>query len=76
MTDRKLSRSTQLNNDLCVEKSGGNRFDLVLIASARSRELSSRNRQEGQLEYRNSNLTALLEIQEGKIGKEYLKKVK
>jgi DNA-directed RNA polymerase subunit K/omega len=76
MTDRKVSRSTQLNNDLCVEKSGGNRFDLVLIASARSRELSSRNRQEGQLEYSSSNLTALLEIQEGKIGKEYLKKVK
>ena len=76
MTDRKLSRSTQLNNDLCVEKSGGNRFDLVLIASARSREISSRNKHEGQLEYRSGNLTALLEIQEGKLGKEYLKKVK
>ena len=70
-----LSRSPQLNNDTCVENVG-NRFDLVLVAAARSREIKERNRESSKFEHIHSNVTALLEIQEGKIGKEYLRKVR
>lgn len=52
----------------------GSRFDLVLIASARVRELKRgampmTNRPSGLV------VTALREIEEGKVGREYLKKV-
>ena len=52
----------------------GNRYDLVLIASNRVRELSR-----GDLPRVTSKhgpiLTALLEIEQGKVGNEYLTKV-
>jgi len=52
----------------------GNRFDLVLIACARTREL--KNRYAPKVISNNGPLvTALREIEEGKIGREYLKKV-
>jgi DNA-directed RNA polymerase omega subunit len=55
---------------------GESRFDLVLIAAARSREIKERNKESDKFEHLHSNITALLEIQEGKIGREYLKKVR
>jgi len=54
------SRSSLVDTDKCVENIGS-RFDLVLVASARSREIS--------------NISALLDVQEGRVGREYLKKV-
>ena len=52
----------------------GNRFDLVLVASTRARELKR-----GHLPLIISDngpaVTALNEIEQGKIGREYLKKV-
>ena len=53
----------------------GNRFDLVLIASARVRELKR-----GHLPKLNSNkagpiVTALMEIEKGLVGREYLNKI-
>jgi len=53
----------------------GNRYDLVLIASARSRELKKGAlpkvpTQAGHI------LTALKEIEDGHIGRDYLKRVK
>jgi hypothetical protein len=71
-----LSRSSEVNTDKCVTNVGENRFDLVLIASARSREIKERNKESDKFEHLHSNITALLEIQEGKIGREYLKKVR
>jgi DNA-directed RNA polymerase subunit K/omega len=64
---KKLSRGPSINTEKCIENVGGNRFNLVLIAAARARELARQDL--------NSPVTALLEIQEGRIGKEYLKKV-
>lgn len=71
-----VSRSPQLNNDQCVKNVGENRFDLVLIAAARSREIKHRNKDSEKFEHIHSNVTALLEIQEGKVGREYLRKVR
>jgi hypothetical protein len=71
-----LSRGPALDTEKCVDMAGGNRFDLVLIAATRAREIKRGNRESDKREHVHSNITALLEIQEGKIGREYLKKVK
>ena len=72
-----LSRGSQIDTQKCVEQVG-NKFDLVLIAAVRAREIKRQHKENpnaafGQV---HTNVTALLEIQEGKIGREYLKKVK
>jgi DNA-directed RNA polymerase subunit omega len=53
----------------------GSRFDLVLIASQRVRELkrghrSTLNTKEGPI------VTALMEIEQGLVGREYLKRIR
>jgi DNA-directed RNA polymerase omega subunit len=69
-----VSRSSLVDTDKCVEAIG-NRFDLVLVASARSREISRRNKASNQLQHRHPNISALLDVQEDRVGREYLKKV-
>jgi DNA-directed RNA polymerase subunit K/omega len=71
-----LSRGTEIDTPQCVDLSGGNRFNLVLIAAARAREIKRQHRESDKREHVYSNLTALLEIQEGKVGVEYLKRVR
>ena len=75
---KKLSRASELDVEKCVANVGGSRFDLILLAAARSREISSKQRDgvaEGQ-EYWSPAMSALLEVQSGMTGREYLKKVK
>ena len=63
-----------IDTDRCVE-AVGNRFDLVLIAAARVREL--RRGHTKQVKGLNSpTIIALREIEAGLIGREYLKKVR
>ena len=71
-----LSRGPAIDTNQCVDLSGGNRFNLVLIAAARAREIKRQHRESEKREHIYSNLTALLEIQEGKIGAEYLKRIR
>lgn len=53
----------------------GNRYDLVLIASARVRELASGHRP--KITTNNARVvTALLEIEQGLVGREYLKRIR
>jgi len=70
------SRGSQIDTQRCVENSGHNRYNLILIAAARSREISRRNRFDENAAGVNAPVTALLEIQEGKIGVDYLKRVR
>lgn len=52
----------------------GNRYDLILIASMRARELKRNHAP--KIESKNGIMvTALREIEEGKIGREYLLKL-
>lgn len=53
----------------------GNRFDLVLIASQRARELRRGIKPKIDTEY-GPCLAALKEIEEGLIGRDYLKRIK
>ena len=71
----KLSRGPSIDTDLCVEMAG-NRFDLVIMAAARVRELSRQHKHSESQLHQYPIVTALTEIQEGKIGKEYLKRVR
>ena len=71
-----LSRSSEIDNDKCVELSGGNRFNLVIMAAARSREIKRQNKESNKFEHLHSNITALKEFQEGKLNSEYIKRVK
>ena len=53
----------------------GNRYDLILIASQRVRELKNGHRP--KLSTKNgATLTALEEIEEGLVGREYLKRIR
>lgn len=65
--------STALNMQKCAENVG-NRFDLVLIAAHRAREIQRGYRK--LVDTQNSPVvTALQEIEAGLIGREYLKKL-
>jgi DNA-directed RNA polymerase omega subunit len=75
MQKQSTSRGPEIDTEKCTEQVGGNRFDLVLIASARARELSRRHKMSESKVQMNAPVSALLEIQEGKIGREYLRKV-
>ena len=70
-----LSRGPTIDNEKCVDHIG-NRFNMVLIAAGRAREIKRQNRDSDLREHVHSNITALLEIQAGKIGLDYLKKIK
>jgi DNA-directed RNA polymerase omega subunit len=71
-----LSRGPEINTEQCVKNVGDGRFDLVLIASARAREIRRQHRESDKREHIFPVVTALEEIQAGKIGKEYLLKVR
>ena len=75
---RKLtdSRGSAIDTDKCVENVGANRFDLVLIAATRAREIRRQHKESDKREHIFPNVTALEEIQSGKVGREYLKRVK
>lgn len=70
-----LSRGTSIDTQKCVENVGGNRFNLVLIAAARAREIKRQHRESDKREHVYSNITALEDIESGKVGIEYLKRV-
>ena len=53
----------------------GNRYDLVLIASQRVRELK-RGAKPKVFSTNNTMITALREIEQGHIGKDYLKRIR
>jgi DNA-directed RNA polymerase omega subunit len=69
-------RSQQLDLERCVENAGGNRFNLVLMAAARAREIRRQQASSTKFEHIHTPVTALIEFEEGKIGLEYIHKVK
>jgi DNA-directed RNA polymerase subunit K/omega len=67
------SRGYNIDTEKCVELAGGNKYDLVLIASVRAREIAKQNREREAQEYINPAVTALLELQNGQFDKNLLK---
>ena len=72
-----LSRGTEIDMEKCVEQVGGNRFNLVLIASERARTIRRQNKESVTREHVYSIVTALDDIQRGTVDPNtYLAKVK
>ena len=76
MKSKTLSRGPSIDTEKCVENIGGNRFDLVLIATERAREIKRQHQESDKREHVYSIISALTDIQDGSVGKEYLKKLK
>lgn len=78
---RELQSVERYNIDNCDAAFDGNRFQLILAASVRAHEISKTRtiaaRNAGALpKYANQpTVEALLEFENGKVGKEYLNKV-
>ena len=75
MKHKSLSRGPDINTETCVENVGGNKYNLVLIAAARAREIKRQNRDSDKREHVFPTLTALEEIQEGKVGQSTYEKL-
>jgi DNA-directed RNA polymerase subunit K/omega len=60
---KKETRATELDVEKCVRNSGVSRFDMVLVAAERTRELKRQNRSSGKFI---SAIDALLELQHSK----------
>ena len=73
---KQASRGTEIDTEKCVENAGGNRFNLVIMASARAREIRRQNRESDKFEHLHSNVTALLEFQNEELNSSYMKKIK
>ena len=74
-------QSKDIDVQKCVKNIGGNQFELILIAATRAREIANSRiiaqKANPQLKYPTRIVTAALEeVIEGKIGREYLGKVR
>ena len=70
------SRGAEIDIEKCVEISGGNKFDLVLMASQRSREITRQNKDIDTIAHKSGPVSALLEIQDGKIDPKWQQKIR
>jgi DNA-directed RNA polymerase omega subunit len=71
------SQGPLVDIEKCIDKVGGSRYEMILIASQRSREILKQHA--SKTDYSTgpgATVQSLLEIQEGKIGTEYLEKIK
>ena len=74
MKPRIDSRTSQIDTEACLPQSGGGRYDLVLIAAQRLRELKRQHREDNKYV---TCIDALKEIQDGQVNlADYLAKVK
>jgi DNA-directed RNA polymerase omega subunit len=77
MKTKTLSRGPDIDTEQCVRNVGMGRFDLVLIAAERAREIKRQHRDSDKFEHTHTVVTALLDIQSGTVdAKQYLKKIK
>lgn len=74
MKPRIDSRSPIIDTEHCVRQAGGGRYDLVLVAAQRLRELKRQHREDNKYV---TAIDALLEVQGGQVNiVDYLAKVK
>ena len=71
-----VSRGTTIDTEKCVEMVGGNRFQLVIIAAMRAREIAEQNRHSIHHAHWHTPVTALLEVQNGELNYSDLKRLR
>ena len=69
------SRGTLIDTDKCVNNIG-NRFQMIIIASMRARELAMKNKHSSLFAHLHTPVTALLEIQNGELTLGDIRRVK
>lgn len=73
---KSASRGPEIDTHTCVDAVGGSKYDLVLIAAARARELAAAHRASYESTSLHAPVSALLDIQAGAVGREYRLKVR
>lgn len=63
------SRTPQIDMQKCIENSGTNKFEMILMAAARAKQIRKKNPDSLEHEVTHAAVTALLEIQNNKIEK-------
>ena len=77
MKPKILSRGPDLDTEKCVRNVNGYKYDLILIAAQRARELKRQNKGSQKYEHNFTVVTALLDIQAGNVDPmTYLARVK
>lgn len=70
------SRGPTLDLEQCVANMANNRFMMVIIASARVREIAAKNKHSNRLEHRHPVITALKEVEKGELTLADVKKIR
>jgi len=73
---RKASRGSQVDMEKVIRQSGHGRFDMVIQATQRAREIKQQNKHSTKEEHLHGPETALLEIESGKVDQDYALKVR
>lgn len=63
------SRTPTIDIEKCITNSGCNKFEMILIAAARAKEIRRKNPGSLEHEHTHAAVSALLEIQENKLSK-------
>ena len=67
------SRGSIIDTEKCVDQAGS-RYDLILMATARAKEIKRRNQSSMKPKHVGAPVTALLEIQAGEVSTDYFSK--
>ena len=68
------SRGTEVDTEKCVRNANHNKYDLIIMAANRAREIKRRNQTSMKPEHVGAPVTALLEIQAGEVSTDYFSK--
>ena len=70
------SRGPNLDLQKCVDNMENNRFMMIVIASARVREIANKNKHSTRHEHRHPVITALKEVESGELTLADVQKIK
>jgi DNA-directed RNA polymerase subunit K/omega len=72
----KPSRGPTVDHEKCLQQAGGNRYNMILIAAQRAREIARKHRVDERKDAPYPVVNALAELEAGAYGIEYLKKLR
>jgi DNA-directed RNA polymerase subunit K/omega len=71
-----LSRGPTIDMEKCLEQAGGNRYNMIIIAAQRAREIARKHRADERKDAAYPVVNALQQLEAGQYGIEYLNKVR
>lgn len=71
-----LSRGPTVDMEKCLAQAGGNRYDMIIIAAQRAREIARKHRADERKDAAYPIVNALKQLEAGEYGREYLNKVR